>query len=87
MSGWKRHKDGDGSTAWTKTIGETNVVVINMQGQSVAFSGVGAHTLIWTSEKPGDPFATDRREVHRTWSVSSAKHWAEKTYGNSKEGT
>jgi len=71
---WKRHRDGDASTIWTATIGNTDVAVANMRGQSVRYSGVGAHVLVWRVD--GDSW----KEVHADWTVTEAKTWAERKY-------
>lgn len=79
---WNRHRDSDGSTAWTKTIGGTHVVVTNMQGQSVAFTGTGAHVLVHESTQLlPTPWHGTWREVRRCWTVGEAKAWAEQHYG------
>lgn len=84
MSGhahWKRHRDDDGSTVWTATINGTHVVIANMQGQSVRFSGLGTHVLVWTSEQADAPWDPNRRQVHSEYTVKDAKAWALDRFG------
>lgn len=84
---WKRHRDGEASgaayadvmTIWTATINGTHVVIANMQGQSVRYTGLGAHVLVWTNVKPDSPFDQDR-QVHSDFTVRDAKAWAVKEY-------
>lgn len=83
---WKRHDNGDGTTSWTRTIGQTNVVVANMQGQSVRFSGLGAHVLVWVSDLQATPHDLNRREVKREWTVADAKAWAQSRYAAEGHG-
>lgn len=73
---WKRHRDGDGSTAWTATINGTHVIVANMQAQSVRFTGTGAHVFVWTSDHADAPWDLARRQVHTDYTVRDAKAWA-----------
>lgn len=76
---WKRHKDGDGSTLWTATIDGTHVIVVNMQGQSVRYTGLGPHVLVHVSSVPGNPFKP-RACVNQEYTVRDAKAWAVEQY-------